>query len=69
MVNKMGIKVKYPNNYGGAALEYVVTSVFALMFSIAVIAFVGKAIRSKLESMEKKLGIEFETDIFDNFGN
>lgn len=62
----------FRNSYhqlGGAALEYILTSIFGLMLSVAVIAYVGKAIRSKMSIMEDKLGIEFEDELFENFKN
>jgi Flp pilus assembly pilin Flp len=47
---------------GGAAIEYVLVSLFATVFSVAAIAFVSKVIKTKMTEIGEKLGIEMEFD-------
>ena len=56
------MKVFFPNpETGGAALEYIVVSVFGLLLAIASIAFVGNAAKQKLGVIEQQLGIELNS--------
>ncbi len=52
---------------GGAALEYIVVSVFGLLLAVASIAIVGQATREKLASIEQKLGIQLNLDELNPF--
>ena len=52
---------------GGAALEYIVVSVFGLLLSIAAIAFVGQAAEEKLRTLEEKLGVDFDFETLNPF--
>lgn len=44
--------------YGGAAIEYIIVSTFALILSLGAVAWLGKAIGEKIKQMGGKLGIE-----------
>lgn len=58
----------YPNREaGGAALEYIVVSVFGLLVAVASIAIVGQATREKLASIEQKLGVQLNLDELNPF--
>lgn len=46
---------------GGAALEYILVSIFGLLLSVATITFVSDAIQKKLETIEDKIGVKFDT--------
>ncbi len=62
------MKPFYPNpETGGAALEYIVVSVFGLLLAVAAIAIVGQATREKLASIEQKLGIQLNLDELNPF--
>jgi len=62
------MKFFFPNpEAGGAALEYVVVSVFGLLLAIASIAFVGNAAKQKLAKIEEQLGIELKLDELNPF--
>jgi formate hydrogenlyase subunit 3/multisubunit Na+/H+ antiporter MnhD subunit len=52
---------------GGAALEYIVVSVFGLLLAVAAIAIVGQATKDKLASVEQKLGIQLKLDELNPF--
>ena len=45
---------------GGAAIEYLLVSAFSLLTALSVMGFLGVMFKTKLESMEKKLGIEID---------
>jgi hypothetical protein len=60
----------HPNpESGGAALEYIIVSIFGLLLAVAAIAFVGQAAKEKLKGLEDKLGIEFDADALNPFGS
>ncbi|MCX6130252.1 MAG: hypothetical protein NTX25_14465 [Proteobacteria bacterium] len=62
------MRVLFPNaEAGGAALEYIVVSVFGLLLAIASIAFVGQAAKQKLAQIEQQLGIELKLDELNPF--
>lgn len=46
---------------GGAALEYILVSIFGLLLSIATITFVTDAIQKKLDTIQDRVGVEFDT--------
>lgn len=51
---------KHSTERGGAAIEYIIVSTFALLLAIAGVTFVGKTIKEKMKSMEDKLGISMD---------
>jgi hypothetical protein len=62
------MRIFFPNpETGGAALEYIVVSVFGLLLAIASIAFVGNAAKQKLGAIEQQLGIELNLDELNPF--
>jgi hypothetical protein len=62
------MRIFFPNpETGGAALEYIVVSVFGLLLAIASIAFVGNAAKQKLAAIEQQLGIELNLDELNPF--
>lgn len=46
------------NQFGGAALEYILVSTFAAAICIAALSFMAKTVQEKLQSMGEKLGLE-----------
>ncbi|SMF55629.1 hypothetical protein [Pseudobacteriovorax antillogorgiicola] len=54
---------------GGAALEYVVVSVFGLVLSIGAIAFISDSIESKFSKLEEAVGIEFDMKSLNPFSS
>lgn len=52
---------------GGAALEYILVSIFGLLLSVATITFVSDAIQKKLDTIEEKLGVKFDTSSINPF--
>ena len=46
------------NEKGGAALEYLVVTIFAILISITLLSFCGKIISQKLNETFIKLGVE-----------
>ncbi|MFY7929089.1 MAG: hypothetical protein ACOVS5_09465 [Oligoflexus sp.] len=63
------MQVLFPNpETGGAALEYIIVSIFGLLLAVAAIAFVGQAAKEKLKGLEDKLGIQFDTEALNPFG-
>ncbi len=52
---------------GGAALEYIIVSIFGLVLALSAIAFVSQAAKQKLAAVEAKLGIEFNFDELNPF--
>ena len=49
---------------GGAALEYLIVTIFALLLSLTLLAFCGKIISEKLNQTFVRLGMEpIEIDI------
>lgn len=57
----------FPNqkSKGGAAIEYIIVSTFALLLAVAGITFVSKTVKEKIKTIEDKLGITLESDDFD----
>lgn len=57
----------FPNqkSKGGAAIEYIIVSTFALLLAVAGITFVSKTVKEKIKTIEEKLGITLESDDFD----
>jgi Flp pilus assembly pilin Flp len=53
--------------YGGAALEYVIVSVFALGLTVAGIALVGTTIKHKLKDLSQSFDEELELEILKQF--
>jgi hypothetical protein len=49
--------------FGGAAIEYVLVSLFATVFAVAAIAFVGKVVKAKMAEIGEKLGIDVEGEL------
>ena len=54
---------------GGAALEYVVVSVFGLVLAIGAIAFISDSIEAKFANLEEAVGIEFDTRSLNPFAS
>ena len=54
------------NQRGGAALEYILVSSFALVLTLSALGFIGKAIKNKVAEMEDKLGSSLEIPFLDN---
>lgn len=51
----------FPNaQQGGAAIEYILVSVFGLLLAIAAIGFVREAIKGRVGVLEEKLGITLD---------
>lgn len=51
---------------GSATMEYVIVSTFAALLSIASITFVGRLVKSRVDHMASKLGVEateFDLDL------
>ena len=46
------------NENGGAALEYLVVTIFGIIVSLMVISICGKVVHEKLQEAFSKLGIE-----------
>jgi hypothetical protein len=54
-----------PRKRGGAALEYVMVSTFAVVVCLAALAFIGKAVQQQLETMADRLGLDADVgDLF-----
>ncbi len=49
---------KRRSQFGGAAMEYVVVSTFALLVAVAGIGFVGKLFQEKMQAISEKLGVD-----------
>ena len=49
---------------GGAALEYIIVSIFGLVLSLGAMSFLTKVAKQKLSSIESALGIEIDLDSF-----
>lgn len=49
------------NQVGGAAMEYVVVSTFALLVAIAGVTFVGKLFKEKMHEISDKIGTDNAT--------
>lgn len=52
---------------GGAALEYIIVSVFGLLLAIAAIGFVAQTAKQKMATVEQKLGVSFDLDALNPF--
>lgn len=53
---------------GGAAMEYIIVSTFAILLSVAALGFIAKVFKEKIAVMAEKLGVDAgELDI-DPFG-
>ena len=48
--------------FGGAAIEYILVSLFATVFTVTAIGFVSKVIKEKVTEMQTKLGVNIEAD-------
>ena len=54
------------NQTGSATMEYVIVSTFAALLSIAAITFVARMVKSKVDTLSDKVGIEateFDLDL------
>lgn len=51
--------------HGGAALEYIIVSIFGLLLTAASVSLVGRAIKEKLAAYEQELGIELNLPLLD----
>lgn len=56
---------KVVRKQGSATMEYVIVSTFAAMLSLAAITFVGRMVRTKVDVMAKKVGVEATEFDFD----
>ncbi len=62
------MRLFFPNpETGGAALEYIVVSIFGLFLAVAAIAFVSQAAKQKMATVEEKLGIQFDLSSLNPF--
>jgi hypothetical protein len=51
---------------GGAAVEYIIVSLFAAVVAIASVGFVGSLVQKKIQDLSQKIGLEsteFELDL------
>jgi hypothetical protein len=55
----------YSPQRGGAAIEYIVVSIFALTLSITAIGVLTAAYKDRLQVFSEKSGVEIELDEFD----
>lgn len=53
---------------GGAAVEYILVSVFGLLLAVAAIAFVRQALQSRVAAIEERLGITMDDSGLQVFG-
>lgn len=51
-------KTKQTLKVGSITLEYIVVSTFALLMSLASVAYFGKVIKAKMDSISNKMGVE-----------
>jgi Flp pilus assembly pilin Flp len=49
--------------HGGAAIEYIIVSLFAAVVALAAITYVGKVLKQKVDDIASKMGVE--SDEFD----
>lgn len=56
-----------PAEHGGAAIEYIIVSLFALVFAVGAVTFVAEAMEEKLAALGSELGLEFRLDTDDLF--
>ncbi len=54
--------------FGGAALEYIIISLFGMAITAAGIGMMSTFYKDKLQSISEKAGLDFSEDSFD-FGN
>ena len=54
---------------GGAALEYIIVSVFGLILALGAMGLVSKAAQEKLQGLEGKLGVKFDLQSLNPLGN
>ncbi|MGE0174798.1 MAG: hypothetical protein AB7T49_18540 [Oligoflexales bacterium] len=47
---------------GGAAIEYIIVSIFAIVVAAGGITLVSKAIKKQIEEIQQKYGIEIDAD-------
>lgn len=52
---------------GGAAVEYVIVSIFGLVLAMAGVAIVTKTVKAKLTQFEEKMGIPIEDEALDTW--
>lgn len=52
---------------GGAAVEYVIVSIFGLVLAMAGVAIVTKTVKTKLTQFEEKMGIPIEDEALDTW--
>ncbi len=57
------------SNCGGAAIEYVIVSIFGLVLAVGSITLVGRAVQDKVQIMEEKLGIKLNLDELNPLGS
>lgn len=54
---------------GGAAVEYIMISVFGLLLAVAAIAFVRQAVQGRIAGIEERLGISMDDSGLAIFGD
>jgi len=54
---------------GGAAVEYIMVSVFGLLLAVAAIAFVRQAVQGRVAALEERLGISMDDSGLQVFGD
>ena len=61
----------YPDerDAGGAALEYIIVSIFGLILAIGAMGLVSKAAQEKLQGLEEKLGVKFDLQALNPLNN
>lgn len=48
---------------GGAAIEYVIVSIFGLVLAMAGVAIVAKTVKTKLKQFEEKVGVPIDAEL------
>lgn len=55
--------------YGGAALEYVIVTIFGLVLSLAAISFVSDSMKTKFDRLSKATGVDFDMSSLNLFNS
>lgn len=65
MRNQKSIKLRQ----GSAALEYIVVSVFGLLFALGAIGIISRTAEEKMRTLEDKLGIKLDFQSLNPFSD
>jgi hypothetical protein len=57
--------IRKQKNRGGAALEYVVISLFGITLTLGGISIVSNIYKEKLDKLSEKFGLEISSDFLD----